>query len=74
METGLRMFDLIKTLLPKPFHASRARRFFFYYCDNLSFGHHLRYAIQNAPDLDSMEKLFRGYFDDVPGERTIAAL
>jgi len=68
-DVGLRMLELIRTYLPKPFHASRARRFFFYYCDNLAFGHHLRYAIQNAADLESIERLFRAYFDEVPAER-----
>lgn len=68
-EIGLRMIASIKALLPLPFHSSRARRFFYYYCDNLSFGHHLRYAIQNLRDLDDMEVLFKQYFVDVPGER-----
>jgi len=68
-ETGLRMLASIKNLLPPPFHASRARRFFYYYCDNLSFGHHLRYAIQNLGELDDMERLFRQYFAEVPAER-----
>ncbi len=68
-EIGLRMLRSIKELLPQPFHASRARRFFYYYCDNLSFGHHLRYAIQNLRDLDEMERQFRQYFVDVPAER-----
>jgi len=66
---GLRMLSSIKTMLPLPFHSSRARRFFYYYCDNLSFGHHLRYAIQNLRDLDEMERQFRQYFMDVPAER-----
>lgn len=68
-ETGLRMFELIRAHLPTPYHASRIRRFFHYYCDNLAFGHHLRYAIRNAPDIDTMERLFRAYFDEVPAER-----
>ena len=68
-ETGIRMLALIRQHLPVPFHLSRARRFFFYYCDNLSFGHHLRFAIQNAPDLVTIERLFRDYFDEVPAER-----
>lgn len=69
-DTGLRMLGLIRQLLPPPFHTSRARRFFFYYCDNLSFGHHLKYAIQNSDGLDDMERLFRRYFDEVPAERS----
>lgn len=68
-ELGLRMLSLIRTLLPRNFHLSRSRRFFFYYCDNLKFGHHIRYAIQNALDIDAVENLFRGYFDESPGER-----
>lgn len=68
-EIGLRMLASIKELLPLPFHSSRARRFFYYYCDNLSFGHHLRYAIQNLRDLDDMERQFRQYFVEVPAER-----
>lgn len=68
--TGLRMLGLIRQFLPPPFHVSRARRFFFYYCDNMSFGHHLRFAIQNSDSLDAMERLFRRYFEEVPAERT----
>jgi len=67
---GLRMLELIELLLPQSFHLSRARRFFFYYCDNLSFGHHLRYAIQNASSLPDIRRLFTAYFDEVPAERT----
>jgi tRNA-dihydrouridine synthase B len=63
------MLSLIRTLLPRNFHLSRSRRFFFYYCDNLKFGHHIRYAIQNAPDIDAVEVLFRAYFAESPGER-----
>lgn len=68
-EAGLAMFRLIKTHLPPAFHASRARRFFFYYCDNLQFGHHLRYAIRNALDIEEMERRFIAYFDEVPSDR-----
>lgn len=67
--TGLRMLSLIRQYLPPPFHTSRARRFFFYYCDNLAFGHHLRFAIQNTDSLDDMERLFRRYFEEVPADR-----
>ncbi len=66
---GSSMIALIERLLPPSFHVSRARRFFFYYCDNLSFGHHLRYAIQNSNSLVDIERLFRSYFDEVPAER-----
>ena len=68
-ELGLRMLSLIRSWLPKNFHVSRARRFFFYYCENLKFAHHIRYAIQNAPDIETIETLFRDYFAQSPGER-----
>jgi tRNA-dihydrouridine synthase len=68
-QVGLRMLSLIRRHLPQPFHLSRARRFFFYYCDNLSFAHHLRYAIQNADGLETIERLFRAYFEEVPADR-----
>jgi tRNA-dihydrouridine synthase len=68
-QVGLKMLSMIRTHLPQPFHLSRARRFFFYYCDNLSFAHHLRYAIQNANGLEAVERLFRAYFEEVPTDR-----
>jgi hypothetical protein len=54
---------------PREFWLSRARRFFFYYTENMQFGHTLRYAIQNAPDLSTMEILIDQYFKDHPEER-----
>ncbi len=68
-DVGLGMIESIRALLPRSFHVSRARRFFFYYCDNLSFGHHVRYAIQNCDDLDGMAALFAAYFVEVPSDR-----
>ena len=68
-ETGLRMLSLLRAYLPQPFMLSRARRFFFYYCDNLAFAHHIRYRIQNAPDIEAVEARWREYFREVPGDR-----
>lgn len=70
MDVGLAMLGLIRSLLPEVFHLSRARRFFFYYCDNLSFAHHLRFKIQNAASMDEIETLFRAYFIEVPADLT----
>jgi tRNA-dihydrouridine synthase len=70
-DVGLGMIESIRALLPRSFHVSRARRFFFYYCDNLSFGHHIRYAIQNCDDLDGMVRLFSAYFSEVPSDRVL---
>jgi tRNA-dihydrouridine synthase len=68
-QVGISMISLIRRHLPHPFHLSRVRRFFFYFCDNLSFAHHIRYAIQNADSLESVERLFRAYFEEVPADR-----
>jgi tRNA-dihydrouridine synthase B len=68
-QVGIRMLSLIRRHLPQPFHLSRARRFFYYFCDNLSFAHHIRYAIQNADGIETIERLFRAYFEEVPADR-----
>ncbi len=68
-ETGLRFLQLVRQELPPVFHLSRAKRFFFYFCDNLSFGHHIRFRIQNAPDVETIEAQFLAYFDEVPADR-----
>ncbi|HOX92573.1 MAG TPA: tRNA-dihydrouridine synthase family protein, partial [Spirochaetales bacterium] len=68
-ETAFTMLDSIETQLPSIFYLSRARRFFFYFCDNLAFAHHIKCAIQNAPSLDAIRALLRSYFDEVPTDR-----
>lgn len=64
-ETALR---LMETHLPPEFLVSRARRFFFYYCDNFSFAHHARWKIQNAPDLAAIRSILSDYFRQVPDD------
>ncbi len=54
---------------PPEFHISRARRFFFYYCDNFSFAHHIKMRIQNAKTLEDIEGLLEGYLGEVPADR-----
>ncbi|OHD15812.1 MAG: hypothetical protein A2087_13105 [Spirochaetes bacterium GWD1_61_31] len=68
-ETALAMLDLLRQWLPPVFHVSRARRFFQYFSENLAFGHHLRFRIQNADSLDTMAQLVKTYFTEVPQER-----
>jgi len=65
-DTAERALRLIEELLPLEFHLSRARRFFFYYCDNLTFAHHVRWKIQNASDLSSIRTILSDYFSQVP--------
>jgi tRNA-dihydrouridine synthase len=68
--TGLRMLELIGSLLPDTFHISRARRFFYYYCDNLQFAHHIKHAIQHLTSLEAITQAFKDYFNTVPTDRT----
>lgn len=68
-ETALRMISLIRDLLPPVFHLSRARRFFLYFSENFSFGHHLCFKIRNAPSLQHMEEHIQNYFREVPKEK-----
>lgn len=70
-ETAENFLRLVEELLPPEFHLSRARRFFYYYCDNLSFAHHIRWKIQNAPDLASIRRILAEYFEEVPGDRVV---
>jgi tRNA-dihydrouridine synthase len=69
LEGARRFLELLVIHQPREFWLSRARRFFFYYTENMQFGHTLRYAIQNAPDLSTMEILIDQYFKDHPEER-----
>jgi tRNA-dihydrouridine synthase len=54
---------------PEEFQLSRAHRFFFYYCDNFSFAHHIKMKIQNAKSTADIPVLLREYFVQVPQDR-----
>lgn len=69
LETGLRMLDLIEEHLPPEFRQTRARRFFYYYADNFSFAHNIRWKLQNAPDLPAMRAELERYVVEVPQDR-----
>jgi tRNA-dihydrouridine synthase len=73
MEVDLRatangMLDLIESRLIPEFRISRARRFFYYYADNFSFAHHIRWKLVNAPDLAVMRRELEAYFVEAPGD------
>lgn len=67
--TALSYLEYIQKLLPEAFHLTRIKKFFFYFCDNLQFGHHLRYAIQNAQSIETIQEHIKNYFREVPEER-----
>ncbi len=71
-DTAEKALRLIEEHLPPEFHISRARRFFFYFCDNLSFAHHVRWKIQNSPDLKAVRKALDEYFEEVPGDAVVS--
>jgi tRNA-dihydrouridine synthase B len=66
--TALRMLELIEARLPPDFRLTRARRFFFYFADNFSFAHHIRWKLQNAADLDGMRRELDAYLLEAPGD------
>lgn len=59
----------LKECQPEEFWMTRATRFFAYFCNNFSFAHYLFTQINNAKDLDGMEKAFEAYLEKMPGER-----
>jgi tRNA-dihydrouridine synthase len=67
--TAYRFLDLVEARLPGDFHLTRARRFFFYYSDNFSYAHHLKWKLENAPDLGAMRGILAEYFSEVPADK-----
>ena len=61
--------DLLAECQPPEFFLSRAKRFFFYYCDNFTFAHHLKMRIQNAKAPSEIRSLLEEYFEQVPDDR-----
>ena len=59
----------LKKYQPEDFYLSRAKRFFFYYSENMQFGHKLRYEIQNASSLQEIEIFVSSYFLRNPNEQ-----
>jgi len=69
LETAERFVCLLEAHQPREFWKSRARRFFFYFCDNLHFAHHPRAAIQRSEGPREALAVFRAYLDANPDER-----
>jgi tRNA-dihydrouridine synthase len=63
-ETGLRFLELLSRFQPPEFHLSRARRFFAYFCDNLSWGNYVKNLLNRETDLSGIERAWKGYFAD----------
>ncbi|HNY21564.1 MAG TPA: tRNA-dihydrouridine synthase family protein [Treponemataceae bacterium] len=72
LEVARFFIDALLEGQPPEFWISRAHRFFFYYCENFSFAHHIKMKIQNAETTDAMLAELERYFDEVPQDRILA--
>ena len=63
-ETGLRFLELLARHQPPEFHLSRARRFFRYFCDNVTWAEHLRNKINHEETLAGIGRVWQEYFKD----------
>ena len=63
-ETGLHFLELLAKYQPPEFHLSRARRFFSYFCDNLTWGNHVKNLLNREKDLVGIEKTWKNYFNN----------
>jgi tRNA-dihydrouridine synthase len=69
LETAERFAQLLKAHQPREFEESRTHRFFFYFCENLSFDHQPKMAIRRAPNADAALEILREYFQACPEDR-----
>ena len=69
---GLRFIDLAESMLPAAWSLETSRRFFSYFCETMSFAHHIKYRLLNSPSLEAMRANLGTYFEEVPGDRIVA--
>jgi tRNA-dihydrouridine synthase len=65
--TGMRFLELLARYQPPEFHISRARRFFSYFCDNLTWAHYLKTKLNREDTLSGIERVWREYFRENTG-------
>jgi tRNA-dihydrouridine synthase len=68
-ELGLRFLDLLSRYQPPEFHSARARRFFNYFCDNLTWGTYMKNLLNRETDPGGLARAWSAYFREHPGER-----
>jgi tRNA-dihydrouridine synthase len=68
-ETALRFLGFLAAYQPPEFHLSRARRFFSYFCDNLTWGNYVKTLLNREESLGGIENAWQGYFAEHPEER-----
>ena len=68
-EAAFRMLELIESRLVEDFRLTRAQRFFYYFADNFSYAHYIKWKLVNAQDLEGMRRELDAYFQEMPGDR-----
>ncbi len=68
---GLHFLDLAESALPEAWSLETSRRFFSYYCETMSFAHHIKYRLMNSPSIEAMRAKLGDYFEEVPGDRLL---
>jgi tRNA-dihydrouridine synthase B len=68
-EVALRMLELIESRLVGDFRLTRAQRFFFYYAENFSYAHYIKWKLVNSESLEAMRRELESYFEEMPGDR-----
>jgi tRNA-dihydrouridine synthase len=61
-ETGLRFLELLELYQPREFLLSRARRFFGFFCGNLTWGNYLLKLLNREEDLAGMARVWSAHF------------
>jgi tRNA-dihydrouridine synthase len=61
-DTGLHFLDLLARYQPPEFHLSRARRFFNYFCDNVSWGNYLKTRLNKETGLEGIAQAWKSFF------------
>ena len=68
-EISLRFLDLLTKYQPAEFHTSRAHRFFSCFCDNFTWGGHLKTLIGREKELSAVSGVLKSYFRENPEEK-----
>ena len=74
LEVSRFFLETLASSQPPEFQISRAHRFFFYYCDNFSFAHHIKMRIQNTKAPEEIGGLLEEYFTQVPEDRFLKVI
>jgi tRNA-dihydrouridine synthase B len=68
LDTGLKFIEFLARWQPPEFHISRARRFFGFFCDNLTWGNYLKNLLNREKTLSGMEQVWKEHFKEQRAE------